>query len=972
MAEEPDLVVSAGFSDAQLVREADKVVAFYKRKGEEAQKAFVDAQGRVTNTQAAKAHMRELDNLSKAYDPAYRAARQYEAEVKRLDRALDLGAINQKQYTAEVERAARQMRDAGNAAEELRRKGVQGGTGWNNVGLQIGDVAVQMGAGTSAAQALGQQLPQLLSGFGTLGIMMGTASAIAIPLGSALLKVAMDTETLDDKLESLEKTTGAYVDAVEAAGTPLDELRKKYGDLADEIQRVNDVTALVSGAQAKIDLLGTANKLGQILIPKTSGDASIAGFGAAAGVEVNPAQSGFDRLTDIMQAYKVTREEAERLQMAFNRLASSNSQDAVIKDAQNLQAILIEVAGSAEEAGQRFPVAMNAARDLIQSAADQIAAADRAHREAQQDLLDTYDANTQKLKKLANDRAAAEKMLAEAVKDGNQERIASSKEVLRQIDRELDKTRQLARESDAAYQKMARGYKEYADSRRAGQAWAQSASGFEAEYVASRARGSGSEDEELVRAVTALSEQMGIAAKDLLAVMSFETGGKLRPNVIGPTTSQGQHFGLIQFGDKGAGPRYGVTPDSSITEQVVAAGRYLQDAGVKAGDSLANIYAAVLAGDARKVFASDLAAGGVVGNVTEATGGDQFEVHKARAEGLLAAYGSVEDAAKKSHAEEKKRLQDEIRERERLAKRVKEYGEDLSKNLLSEQKQAELAKQQADQIAAIKASDLGAKEQATAIAAVNAEIEKQRLVYTLLEEAKRRQVDLDAMLTDGTMTYRQAIEALGEQKRQQIIVDEQRAQAEQKAAERAEFAAQAQETLKDGLLDAIVAGESFADVLANVAQMLARAALQAALFGEGPFASGGSGGGLLGSLFGAFGFGGQQVTGNDALSNALRGISGFRANGGSVQSGKVYGVGEQGPELFVPSVSGAILNVAQAQAALRGGQSGGSFSFNPTINVGGNVTQDDIARIHQVMDVERKNFIQNVRRAQAEIGQRYS
>ena len=51
MAEEPDLVVSAGFSDAQLVREANKVVEFYRKKGQEAQKAFVDAQGKVTNTQ---------------------------------------------------------------------------------------------------------------------------------------------------------------------------------------------------------------------------------------------------------------------------------------------------------------------------------------------------------------------------------------------------------------------------------------------------------------------------------------------------------------------------------------------------------------------------------------------------------------------------------------------------------------------------------------------------------------------------------------------------------------------------------------------------------------------------------------------------------------------------------------------------------------------------------------------------------
>lgn len=42
--------------------------------------------------------------------------------------------------------------------------------------------------------------------------------------------------------------------------------------------------------------------------------------------------------------------------------------------------------------------------------------------------------------------------------------------------------------------------------------------------------------------------------------------------------------------------------------------------------------------------------------------------------------------------------------------------------------------------------------------------------------------------------------------------------------------------LKDGILDAIVAGEDFKGVLADVARAIARAALQAALFGEGPLA----------------------------------------------------------------------------------------------------------------------------------------
>lgn len=51
-----------------------------------------------------------------------------------------------------------------------------------NVSYQVQDFATQVGAGTSAATALGQQLPQLLSGFGLMGVVLGTVTAIIIPL----------------------------------------------------------------------------------------------------------------------------------------------------------------------------------------------------------------------------------------------------------------------------------------------------------------------------------------------------------------------------------------------------------------------------------------------------------------------------------------------------------------------------------------------------------------------------------------------------------------------------------------------------------------------------------------------------------------------------------------------------------------------------------------------------------------------
>ena len=78
---EPDLLITAGFSDAKLAQETQKVVQKYKQMGDAAEKAFRDASGAVTDTQKLRAHMREIDRLSRAYDPVYVATKKYELSL---------------------------------------------------------------------------------------------------------------------------------------------------------------------------------------------------------------------------------------------------------------------------------------------------------------------------------------------------------------------------------------------------------------------------------------------------------------------------------------------------------------------------------------------------------------------------------------------------------------------------------------------------------------------------------------------------------------------------------------------------------------------------------------------------------------------------------------------------------------------------------------------------------------------------
>ena len=95
-----------------------------------------------------------------------------------------------------------------------------------------------------------------------------------------------------------------------------------------------------------------------------------------------------------------------------------------------------------------------------------------------------------------------------------------------------------------------------------------------------------------------------------------------------------------------------------------------------------------------------------------------------------------------------------------------------------------------------------------------------------------------------------------------------------------------QSTLSNAFRDLITGASSFSEVLSQILGKLSDMFAEQAF--KGLFDSSGTGG-FLTSIFGALGFGGA------------------RANGGPVDAGKSYVVGEERPELFVPETSGTIL-----------------------------------------------------------------
>ncbi len=140
------------------------------------------------------------------------------------------------------------------------------------------------------------------------------------------------------------------------------------------------------------------------------------------------------------------------------------------------------------------------------------------------------------------------------------------------------------------------------------------------------------------------------------------------------------------------------------------------------------------------------------------------------------------------------------------------------------------------------------------IGKTRAEAAALRYEYQALKEAKEAGADLDVILTESGQSLRQTIEeeanAIG---RLTEEVEQYR--------EQAEFLEDVTNQLQDGFIDSILSGEKLSDTFAGLAKQIAKAALQALLFGKGPLAGilggggggilgGGGGGGLFGDLFG--------------------------------------------------------------------------------------------------------------------------
>lgn len=301
---------------------------------------------------------------------------------------------------AQIGRTGTQSLQSIEKSSKSMRFGVQ------NAAFQVQDFFVQIGSGQSATRALAQQLPQLLGSFGLFGALAGTAVAALVPLFASFFDGKEKAEDLSKTLDRMEKSAGAATESLKQSRVPLAELRKEYGDLADEIERMRkagadldrsragkDVTSSVGGIASQIvgtdlgpksrsafaeidgDLAGLIEKT-EILRDSLADVRPLSPEEAGITAQIRANQELIDVLTDgghvlddMADKYRLSADEAVRVLEATLSLRDAEGPKAQAVAADELLNVLIDVYGSVEDIESVLPGIVDGLRRSADTAA---------------------------------------------------------------------------------------------------------------------------------------------------------------------------------------------------------------------------------------------------------------------------------------------------------------------------------------------------------------------------------------------------------------------------------------------------------------------------------------------------------------------------------------------------------------------------------------------------------------------------
>jgi len=381
----PDFVTSM-----ELRVQADQAKAALKATSAEVQGL---GQAAVTSSAKAGGLAPAVAGVARA-TPAVKAL---QAQITGIGTASEVAAGRMRQIGGASTLAAGSV---GNLTAQFNDIGMMMAAGQNPLmlaiqqGTQVSQVIGPMGA-AGAVKALKAAFIGMINpvSLATLGIIGGGAALVQWAVRAA--RAGGDTKSLEDRVKDLTEATKAYEEAAKAAAVPIEELRAKYGDLADEIQRVRelelqrtldaaqaaanaaakaagfgfDVPSLdlrnLASAQATIDAM--RSKIATTQAALTASSAPFFDF-TEGYAEVDRAIAALDSLKhkvqEVADTYGLTFEQARKLAEAQAVLSEAKGAQAQVEAGTTLLNVMVQVFGS-----------MQAANDATDGLATKLAAA---------------------------------------------------------------------------------------------------------------------------------------------------------------------------------------------------------------------------------------------------------------------------------------------------------------------------------------------------------------------------------------------------------------------------------------------------------------------------------------------------------------------------------------------------------------------------------------------------------------------
>ena len=138
-----------------------------------------------------------------------------------------------------VGKSARGYNAFGAAADKSTTKVRRfGQAGVQQVGFQLGDLAVQLQNGTHFLTAFGQQGSQLLGIFGATGAILGAVVAGAAALGTVFLKMRDTAGSLTEELDGLEESLQTLDGFAISNQQRFDQLTETYGRATAQVNKL--------------------------------------------------------------------------------------------------------------------------------------------------------------------------------------------------------------------------------------------------------------------------------------------------------------------------------------------------------------------------------------------------------------------------------------------------------------------------------------------------------------------------------------------------------------------------------------------------------------------------------------------------------------------------------------------------------------------------------------------------------------